>query len=77
MKIEKSYANGADLAVVARGNGFYYAIRRFVGEVIETRRRRSVARHTAAELNELPEYLKQDINWPDVAMPSAIMKKAD
>jgi hypothetical protein len=77
MNTEKSYKNGADLAVVARGNGFYYAIRRFVGDAIETRRRRSVARHTAAELNDLPDYLKQDINWPNVALPSPTMKKSD
>jgi hypothetical protein len=64
MKTQKSYADGADLAVRARGNGFYYAIRRFVGDAIEARRRRNTARHTAEELAQLPDYLKQDINWP-------------
>ena len=64
MNTQKSYANGTDLAVVARGNGFYYAIRRFVGEAIEARRRRNVARHTAEELEQLPDYLKEDIAWP-------------
>ena len=38
MKTEKSLKNGADLAVLARGNGFYYAVRRFVGDAIEARR---------------------------------------
>lgn len=66
MKSQKTFANGADLAVLARGNGFYYAIRRFVGDAIEARRRRNTARHTAEELAQLPDYLKQDINWPAV-----------
>ncbi|MCQ4629301.1 hypothetical protein J2Y63_003336 [Shinella sp. BE166] len=66
MKTQKSYADGADLAVRARGNGFYYAIRRFVGDAIEARRRRNVARHTADELAQLPDYLQQDINWPGI-----------
>lgn len=66
MKTQNSLANGADLAVVARGNGFYYAIRRFVGEAIEARRARITARHTAEELARLPDYLKQDINWPAI-----------
>lgn len=66
MNTQKSYANGANLAVVARGNGFYYAIRRFVGEAIEARRRRNVARHTAEELEQLPDYLKEDIAWPSI-----------
>ncbi|MGQ3209666.1 hypothetical protein [Shinella sp.] len=66
MKTQKSYADGADLAVRARGNGFYYAIRRFVGDVVEARRRRNAIRHTAEELALLPDYLKQDINWPAI-----------
>ncbi|MFT4159981.1 hypothetical protein [Shinella zoogloeoides] len=66
MKTQKSLTDGADLAVLARGNGFYYAIRRFVGEAIEARRRRAVARHTAEELAQLPDYLKQDIDWPAI-----------
>jgi hypothetical protein len=61
MDTQKSYAGGADLAVAVRGNGFYYAIRRFVGDAIEARRRRNAARHTA---EELASYLKDDINWP-------------
>jgi hypothetical protein len=64
MKTHKSFENGADLAVLARGNGFYYAIRRFVGDVMDARRVRNAARHTADELSQLPDYLKQDINWP-------------
>ncbi|WP_430439341.1 hypothetical protein [Shinella sp.] len=64
MDTQKSYASGADLAVAVRGNGFYYAIRRFVGDAIEARRRRNAARHTAEELAQLPSYLKDDINWP-------------
>lgn len=66
MKTQKSLTDGADLAVLARGNGFYYAIRRFVGEAIEARRRRAVARNTAEELAQLPDYLKQDIDWPAI-----------
>jgi hypothetical protein len=66
MKTQKSFGIGADLAVIARGNGFYYAIRRFVDEAIEARRKRNVARHTAEELAQLPDYLKQDINWPTI-----------
>ena len=66
MKTQKSLTDGADLAVLARGNGFYYAIRRFVGEAIKARRRRVVARHTAEELALLPDYLKQDIDWPAI-----------
>jgi hypothetical protein len=63
METQKSHADGANLAVLARGNGFYYAIRRFVGDAIEARRRRAVARHTAEELSHMPDYLKQDIGW--------------
>ena len=66
MNTQKTFSNGADLAVLVRGNGFYYAIRRFVGEAIAARRRRNVARHTAQELDQLPAYLKQDIDWPAV-----------
>lgn len=64
MKTQKTHAGGADLAVLARGNGFYYAIRRFVGDAIEARRRRAIIHHTAEELAHLPDYLKQDIGWP-------------
>lgn len=39
-------------------------IRRFVGDIIEARRRHNTARHTAHELAQLPDYLKQDIDWP-------------
>ena len=67
MKMQKSYADGANLAVSVRGNGFYYAIRRFVGDVNEARRRRNAARHTAEELAQLPPYLKADIDWPAIA----------
>lgn len=66
MKTQKTFTNGADLAVLVRGNGFYYAIRRFVGDAIEARRKRIAVRHTAAELAQLPDYLKQDINWPAI-----------
>ena len=66
MDTHKSYANGTDLAVTVRGNGFYYAIRRFVGEAINARRRRNATRHTAEELAQLPSYLKDDINWPAI-----------
>ena len=66
MNTQKSFKSGADLAVLARGNGFYYAIRRFVGDAIETRRRRAIVRHTEEELAELPDYLQQDIDWPAV-----------
>ncbi len=66
MNTQKSFANGADLAVLVRGNGFYYAIRRFVGEAIEARRKRNAIRHTTAELEQLPDYLKQDIDWPAI-----------
>lgn len=55
MNTQKSLEDGGNLAVFARGNGFYYAIRRFVGDAIEARRRRSVARHTAEELAQLPD----------------------
>lgn len=64
METQKSHADGANLAVLARGNGFYYAIRRFVGDAIETHRRRAAARHTAEELAQMPDYLQQDIGWP-------------
>ena len=66
MNTQKSFTNGADLAVLVRGNGFYYAIRRFVGEAIDARRKRNAIRHTATELAQLPDYLKQDIDWPAV-----------
>ncbi len=66
MKTQKSLPGDVGLAVLARGNGFYYAIRRFVGEQIEARHRRNVARHTAEELSRLPDYLKQDIDWPAI-----------
>ncbi|AOF91262.1 hypothetical protein [Sinorhizobium sp. RAC02] len=66
MKTQKTYTDGADLAVRARGNGFYYAIRRFVGDAVEARRRHNAIRHTAEELALLPDYLKQDINWPAI-----------
>ncbi|WP_337184273.1 hypothetical protein [Shinella sp.] len=67
MKTQKSLKSGADLAVLARGNGFYYAIRRFVGDAIEARRRRISARETAEQLARLPAYLRRDIDWPAVA----------
>ncbi|MGB3813503.1 MAG: hypothetical protein WA950_09770 [Shinella sp.] len=66
MKTQKTFTNGADLAVLVRGSGFYYAIRRFVGEAIEARRKRVAVRRTAEELAQLPDYLKQDINWPAI-----------
>ena len=66
MKTQKTHAGGADLAVLARGNGFYYAIRRFVGDAIAARRKRNAARHTAYELDQMPDYLKQDIDWPTI-----------
>ncbi len=66
MNTQKSFTNGADLAVLVRGNGFYYAIRRFVGEAIEARRKRNAALRTAQELDQLPDYLKQDIAWPAI-----------
>lgn len=64
MKSEKSPIFGGDIAVRARGNGFYYTIRRFVSEKIQARRRRLSADHAAWELAQLPDYLKQDIQWP-------------
>lgn len=64
MNTLKSFKTGADLTVLARGNGFYYAIRRFVGDAIDAHRRRVTVRHTAEELSQLPDYLQQDINWP-------------
>ena len=67
MRTQKSHADGADLAVLARGNGFYYAIRRFVGDAIAARRRRAVIHHTAEEMAQMPDYLKQDIGWPAIA----------
>lgn len=67
MKTKKAPANGADFAVLARGDGFYYAIRRFVGDAIEARRKRAMIRHTTEELSHLPEYLKQDIGWPVIS----------
>lgn len=67
MKTQKSLRNGADLAVRARGNGFYYAIRRFIDDAVEARRRRVVERQTLEELNRLPTYLKHDIDWPVIA----------
>ena len=66
MNTQKTVSNGADLAVLVRGNGFYYAIRRFVGDAIAARRKRSVARHTAYELDQMPAYLKEDIDWPAI-----------
>lgn len=67
MKSEKLHAFGGEIAVRIRGNGFYYAIQRFVNERIQARRRRISAHHTAWELAQLPDYLKQDIRWPPTA----------
>ena len=67
MRTQKSHADGADLAVLARGNGFYYAIRRFVGDAIAARRRRAVIHLTTEEMAQMPDYLKQDIGWPAIA----------
>ena len=44
MNTQKSLSDGADLAVLVRGNGFSYAIRRFVGEAIAARYRQAMAR---------------------------------
>ena len=66
MKTLDRTANGADFAVLVRGNGFYYAIGRVVGAAIEARRRRNAIRHTAEHLDQLPDYLKADIDWPAV-----------
>ena len=66
MNTQKSLSDGADLAVLVRGNGFSYAIRRFVGEAIAAHRKRAAIRHTAYELNQLPAYLQQDIDWPAI-----------
>lgn len=66
METQKSHADGANLAVLARGNGFYYAIRRFVGDAIEARRRRAVVRHTEEELAQMPDYLQRDIGWTGI-----------
>lgn len=63
MKTQKSPVDGTVLAVRARGDGFYYAIRRFVGEVAEARRRRIAARRTTADLQRLSPYLRRDIDW--------------
>ena len=67
MKSEKRHAFGGEIAVHIRGNGFYYAIQRFVNEKIQARRRRISAHHTAWEMAQLPDYLKQDIQWPPTA----------
>ena len=67
MNTQKTVSNHADFAVLARGNGFYYAIRRFVGDAVEARRKRNMLRHTVRELDLLPDYLKQDIDWPAIA----------
>ena len=56
MNTQKSLSDGADLAVLVRGNGFYYTVRRFVGEVVEARRKRNAIRHTAQELDRFPDY---------------------
>lgn len=64
MKSEKSDVFGGNIAVRARGNGFYYAIQRFVSEKVQARRRRISAHHAALELAQLPDYLKHDIQWP-------------
>ena len=53
MKTQKSHAGGTDLAVLARGNGFYYAIRQFVDDAITAHRKRNAIRHTAHELDQL------------------------
>lgn len=66
MNTQKSLSDGADLAVLVRGNGFYYTVRRFVGEVVEARRKRNAIRHTAQELDRFPDYLKKDIDWPAI-----------
>lgn len=66
MNTQRSLSDGADLAVLVRGKGFYYSIRRYVGNAIEARRKRNAIRHTAHELDQLPDYLKQDINWPTI-----------
>jgi len=63
MKTQKSPVDGTVLAVRARGNGFYYAIRHFVGEVAEARRRRLAARRTTEDLQRLSPYLQRDIDW--------------
>jgi hypothetical protein len=67
MKTHESNGLSAHIAVLVRGRGFYYAIRHVVGHVIEDRYRRRAARRTAEELARLPDYLKQDINWPSIA----------
>lgn len=66
MNTQKTFSNGANLAVLVRGNGFYYAIRQFVDDAITAHRKRNAIRHTAHELDQLPDYLKQDIDWPAI-----------
>ena len=66
MNTQKSLSDGANLAVLVRGNGFYYAIRRFVGEAVAARRARIAYRRASQELDQMPDYLKQDIDWPAV-----------
>ena len=67
MKTHKSPENRADIAVMVRGNGFFYAVRRYVDDAIKARRKRNSIRHAAEELDRFPDYLKQDINWPAIA----------
>lgn len=67
MSTQKSHADRANSAVLARGNGFYYAIRRFVGDAVEAHRYRNQLRHTMRELDGLPNSLKRDIDWPGIA----------
>lgn len=60
MNTQKSLSNGA---VSAHGNGLTHALRRFVGKAVTARHKR----HATEELDQLPDHLKQDIDWPATA----------
>ncbi|MFC3071967.1 hypothetical protein [Shinella pollutisoli] len=68
MKTQESPVDGTVLAVRVRGSGFYYAIRHFVGEAVEARRRRIAARRVTEDLQQLSPYLQRDIGWPSIDM---------
>jgi hypothetical protein len=59
-----SLENRGQTAVRASGNGFYYAIRRFVGAAMERRRKAFLERQLANHVADLPAYLQRDIGWP-------------
>ncbi len=64
MKPQMPVSNGAGLAVRVQGNGFYYAIRHFLGEIAERRHQKRLRRRAWAEIADMPAYIKDDIGWP-------------